>query len=199
MTVSEATTDEVERGVENVDGDRSSAGDEDAIEDESIEDESIDEGTDDEATDGEVTHDEPIEDESTNAEGATDGAAFVRYLKDRAGRHLRAVLSYDAGGWDVLFARKDVRQTEFALLYGEMEMQVRSRPGTDRSSSEGGPRLRSTISCYDRGVVVHLPLYDRRVVVLLDRRAAPRLQSFAAECIDRLETSSTDGPSTDEI
>lgn len=110
---------------------------------------------------------------------------LVDYLETRAGTDLRCVVEYDETGWDVQYAREDVRREEFERVLEEMEIRVRAAARRSDSSTDSIPRV--AVSCYGTISVLHVPRDgSRNVAVLFDADATPRIRAFAEACRDRL-------------
>lgn len=115
--------------------------------------------------------------------------AFVSFLRQKARTSLRAVVRYDADGFDVLHLRDDVASRYAPVEIADAIERHRAAETEDRRHETG---LRTgahgaTLRVYEDAVIIHLPRKGGYgAVVSLDPDAAADCVSFVQTCLSRL-------------
>ncbi|MFB6161099.1 MAG: hypothetical protein ABEJ61_07980 [Haloferacaceae archaeon] len=122
-------------------------------------------------------------------DGQSGDSALVTFLRQKARTSLRAVVRYDAEGFEVLHARDDVGTRYEPVEVADAIERHRASETVDRrheSVLRAGAHG-ATLRVYEEAVVVHLPRTDRYgAVVSLDPGAAANCLSFVQACLARL-------------
>lgn len=114
------------------------------------------------------------------------GINLVRFLKHRAGNHLRGALMYTDDEYEMLYLRDDLQRVR---LRSEVErIVVELRQHSKESEGETFPfgEFHGSVRCFDDATLLHFPVDGGGVVVSLDPEATTDLNTFAGHCLERL-------------
>ena len=120
----------------------------------------------------------------------SDAGAFVSFLRRTARTSLRAVVRYDADGFEVLHVRDDVETRYEPVEVADAVERHRTAEAVERRHETGlrAGEHGATVRVYEEAVVVHIPRNDGTygAVVSLDVEAAANCVSFVRSCLSTL-------------
>jgi hypothetical protein len=114
---------------------------------------------------------------------------FVEFVLDRAGGHVRSVLTYDDTSSEVQFIRDDVADT-YSAREIETVAEALRREGQTAGRQEhlyAHGQLNCIVRCFDGGLEMHFPHGgEGGIAVALEPDAAPNLYGFVDDCLEHV-------------
>lgn len=116
---------------------------------------------------------------------------FVEFVLDRAGTHVRSVLTYDDTSLEVQFLREDVAD-DYSAREIETVAEALRREGQTAGRQEhlyAHGKLNCIVRCFDGGLEMHFPHGEHEeggIAVALEPDAAPNLYGFVDECLEHI-------------
>ncbi len=116
---------------------------------------------------------------------------FVEFVLDRAGGHVRSVLTYDDTSLEVQFLRDDVADT-YSAREIETVAEALRREGQTAGRQEhlyAHGQLNCIVRCFDGGLEMHFPHGedDGGIAVALEPEAAANLYGFVDDCLEHVD------------
>lgn len=120
---------------------------------------------------------------------ATQLTAFVQ---EHADNHLRSVVWYDRGDFEILYGRDDVLSqytaSEIEDVVDELALESREKAIKEKLYPHGN--LDCTVQCYETGIEMHFVLDNGEgVVVALDPKAFVTNDTFLGNCLETAHSS----------
>lgn len=116
-----------------------------------------------------------------------DADELTDFLEHRAGEHLRGVVRYLGGLYDVVYLRDDVQERRLEEEVGQMLDRLRQEASDAERDAFPFGELRVTIRHFEEAIVLNFPTGNGEgVVVGLEPEVVHEVNSFVVECRRRL-------------
>lgn len=113
---------------------------------------------------------------------------LISFLKDTAGEYLRGIAVYDTNGYESLYVRDDVRAEHFESEVDRMMDRLRQESRVRDHRDFPFDDLNGSVRSFGEALVMHFPHgQERGTVITLDPGVARQLNTFMAECVQRIE------------
>ena len=113
---------------------------------------------------------------------------LIPFLKDTAGESLRGIAVYDPMGYESLYVRDDVQAEHFESEVDTMIDRLRQESQARELRDFPFDELNGTVRSFGEALVMHFPrTRERGTVITFDPEVARDLNTFMAECLQRIE------------
>ena len=115
--------------------------------------------------------------------------ALATFVEERVESHLRSVIWYDQGDFEILYGRADVLSrystVEIDEVIDELALESREKPLKEQLYTHGS--LNCTIQCYEDGIEMHFVVSEGEGVAIgLDADAFVTNATFLGTCIEKV-------------
>lgn len=114
---------------------------------------------------------------------------LAAYLRTELGDDLRSVIHYDAGAYELVYVRDDVRErcsrNDLDEVVRELDIETREKKIKENLYAHG--ELDCTIRCFERGIEIQFVIGDQwaeGIAVGLEREALDRVDVLVGECLE---------------
>ena len=117
-----------------------------------------------------------------------EAKALATFVEERVESHLRSVVWYDQGDFEILYGRADVLSrystAEIEEVIAELALESREKPLKEQLYTHGS--LNCTIQCYEDGIEMHFVIGEGEGVAIgLDEDAFVAHETFLGTCIQK--------------